>query len=404
MAEKDVAIYGLVSEPQAKADLAKSEWNISYDVIGSQDVSLVKYLEDEKIINLVISEHKDKETYPNGMVQPGLLFIRRSDRAVLFNWAVRPDSSFSEFASYRPTPADVWAAVSAKLTAPVSELPVSPDKMGIDGIGKMFYRNFCSCGPVHRREVLRQWGKDGFKELENLKRKFILPFACENPMGISIWQPNLLPVPSEFEVDVSQPLCITFEQIQEEATDYAENAFPLELLSTRRDPLFFDGIRQSLQSSEVSRLIGLAAHLVYWNALGHFHPPQHRLPSSTRHSLVLTMQEVWSKINDAPSIRKADGPARGFYIPVFLVFIKWGIEQVFRLQYPKLLDDKGNNEGEFALGHFVSDFFYRPQNSRHPSPARVTHQRDHHGALRSRLRSRQFWHIGHVIGGNQTLA
>ena len=78
LAEKDVAIYGLVSEPQAKADVAKSEWNISYDVIGLQDVSLVKYLEDEKIINLVISEHKDKETYPNGMVQPGLLFIRSS--------------------------------------------------------------------------------------------------------------------------------------------------------------------------------------------------------------------------------------------------------------------------------------------------------------------------------------
>ena len=58
----------------------------------------------------------------------------------------KKDSSFSEFASYRPTPADVWAAVSAKLTAPASELPVSPDKMGIDGIGKMLYRNFCSCG------------------------------------------------------------------------------------------------------------------------------------------------------------------------------------------------------------------------------------------------------------------
>ena len=142
----------------------------------------------------------------------------------------------------------------------------------------------------------------------------------------------------------------------------------------------------------------------------------------------------------------------GLVCQVFLVFIKWGIEQVelkqrwktgredtrkteteltdvmfctllhrnevlrtdkcwqvFRLQYPKLLDDKGNNEGEFALGHFVSDFFYRPQNSRHPSPARVTHQRvglnadsasrqlfcdvlrsfwgDHHGALWSRLRT-----------------
>lgn len=73
-----------------KADLAKSDWGISYDIIGSQDVSLVKHLEEQKIIDLVISEHKDKETYPNGMVQPGLLFIRRSDRAVLFKWAVRP--------------------------------------------------------------------------------------------------------------------------------------------------------------------------------------------------------------------------------------------------------------------------------------------------------------------------
>lgn len=90
--QKDVAIYGLVSEPQVKADLAKSDWGISYDIIGSQDVALVKHLEEQKIIDLVISVHKDKETYPNGMVQPGLLFIRRSDRAVLFKWAVRPVS------------------------------------------------------------------------------------------------------------------------------------------------------------------------------------------------------------------------------------------------------------------------------------------------------------------------
>ena len=131
-----------------------------------------------------------------------------------------------------------------------------------------------------------------------------------------------------------------------------------------------------MQVIAIAIRIGLAAHLVYWNALGHFHPhcsvkqtvgrgptdaegflcanfrPQHRLPSSTRHSLVLTMQalhrkwrfhwfllkfigliwfdwdlelpkvkdvpdvpdvlvpalaqEVWSKINDAPSISKGD--------------------------------------------------------------------------------------------------
>mmetsp|Transcript_11841 Transcript_11841/g.20218 ORF Transcript_11841/g.20218 Transcript_11841/m.20218 type:complete len:531 (-) Transcript_11841:152-1744(-) len=203
-------------------------------------------------------------------------------------------------------------------------------------------------GPVHRREVLRQWGKDGFKELDDLKRKFILPFACETPTGIAIWRANLpqVQVPSEWVADLKRPLCVTLEQIEEEAADYAENIFPLELLSTSRDPLIFDDIRQALQSSELSRLIGLTSHLVYWNALGHLHLPEHRLPSSTRQSLVLTIQEVWSKIIDSPSIRKAGGPARGFYVPVFLLFLKWGIEQAFRSQFHKLLEeDSDHGEG-----------------------------------------------------------
>ncbi|CAE7257835.1 CPK4 [Symbiodinium sp. CCMP2592] len=141
MASKGFAIYGLVSQPQSEADSAKEEWGISYDIIGSPDVSLVKHLADEKIINLVISE---KKNYPNGMVQPALLFLRRSDRAVLFSWAVAPDSSEFGFASYRPTPGDVWKAVSSKLEAPVSELPVV-EEMPIDGVGKALYRSMCSC-------------------------------------------------------------------------------------------------------------------------------------------------------------------------------------------------------------------------------------------------------------------
>lgn len=202
-------------------------------------------------------------------------------------------------------------------------------------------------GPVHRREVLRQWGKDGFKELENLKRKFILPFACETPTGIAIWRANLpqVQVPSECVADLKRPLCVTLEQIEEEAADYAENLFPLELLSTSRDPLMFDDIRQALQSSELPRLIGLTSHLVYWNALGHLHLPEHRLPSSTRQSLVLTIQDVWTKVIDSPIIRKAGGPARGFYVPVFLLFLKWGIEQAFRSQFRKLLEETDHGEG-----------------------------------------------------------
>ena len=121
---------------------------------------------------------------------------------------------------------------------------------------------------IHKREVLRQWGKEGFRELDGLKSKFILPFACETRHGISVWsQLQTLAVPQDFVADLQRPVSITLERIREEATDYAENFFPLELLSTRRDPLFFDGIRQCLQSEELSRLIGLASHLVYWNAL-----------------------------------------------------------------------------------------------------------------------------------------
>ena len=101
MASKGFAVYGLVSQPQSEADAAKAEWGISYDIIGSPDVSLVKHLSDEKIINLVISE---KKNYPNGMVQPALLFMRRSDRAVLFSWAVDPVSSPSDSTLDRSRP------------------------------------------------------------------------------------------------------------------------------------------------------------------------------------------------------------------------------------------------------------------------------------------------------------
>ncbi|CAE7780991.1 MCAT [Symbiodinium pilosum] len=208
-------------------------------------------------------------------------------------------------------------------------------------------------GPVHKREVLRQWGKEGFEELELLKRKFILPFACSRGSNGTIsWQsPELLKanrvqVPAELVPELRKPLRISVEQLQLEAADYAENAFPLELLSTRRDPLFFDDVRQLLCSHEISRLIGLCAHLPYWNTFAHLHPPQRRLPETTRQSLVLTMQESWSRLEELARSRlcKADARAREFFVPVFLLFLKWGIEKALLLQYPKFLQNADHGE------------------------------------------------------------
>ncbi|CAE7788955.1 MCAT [Symbiodinium sp. CCMP2456] len=202
-------------------------------------------------------------------------------------------------------------------------------------------------GPVHRPEVLRQWGNEGFKELEQLKRKFILPFACSRgARGTTAWQsPGLLSqiqVPAELVAEVQKPLQVSLEQLQVEVDEYAENDFPLELLSTRRDPLFFDGVRKVLFS--LTRLIGLCAHLLYWNAFAHLH--SFPLPDSTRQSLVLTIQEAWSKLDELAKnkLSKADAHAREFFVPVFLLFLKWGIEKALLLQYHKLLRDPDYGE------------------------------------------------------------
>ena len=192
-------------------------------------------------------------------------------------------------------------------------------------------------GPIHKREVLRSWDKEGFEELERLKRKFILPFACSRGASMISWQSpgllNQIHVPVELSAELRKPLRVSVEQLQTEATDYAENRFPLELLSTRRDPFFFDDIRRLLCSPELARLIGLLAHLVYWNAFGSLH--LRRLPETTRQSLVLTMQELWSKL----AKKGQAGPRGQFFVPVVLLFLKWGVEKALLLQYEKFLRD-----------------------------------------------------------------
>jgi hypothetical protein len=208
--------------------------------------------------------------------------------------------------------------------------------------------------------ALWQWGEDGWRELEVLKRKFILPFATERPqkgtlgMVVVPWQSPEHRARMQLEVvpdhiaEVREPIRITLEQIMQDGMEYAEHSLPLELLTCRRDASFFAAIREQLASPEVTRLTGLMSHLLYWLVFGHLHPPEKRLPQPTQQSMLLDLQELWSCLMDLGRFKHGrglellarDAPSgMSFVLSVFLLAIKRGVESIFKRQYPKAFGD-----------------------------------------------------------------
>jgi len=131
-------------------------------------------------------------------------------------------------------------------------------------------------------------------------------------------------------------------QIMEEAAEYLNSRFPLELLTTRKDPWLFSAIRKQLVSPDAIRLIGLLSHLLYWTVFGHFHKPAKRLPELTRQSLVLTIQELWArlvepartKLGRRGELLSKDSPSgMCFVLPSYILALKCCIEKVFHTQY-----------------------------------------------------------------------
>ncbi|CAE8588363.1 unnamed protein product, partial [Polarella glacialis] len=266
-------------------------------------------------------------------------------------------------------------------------------------------------GSKANEPVLRQWGEEGARELQSLKRKFLLPFAAERhhpgsaETVLVAWQsPELqsgqIQVPAEYVKDVKQPLCATLEHILAQVVDYVENHFPLELLSTRRDPCLFHAIRECLQSSEFVRLTGLLAHFVYWNAFAHLHAPERQLTASTRQSLVLTAQELWSRASEPArtklgrkklSCGPTDSPAgMCFVIPVFLLVLKRGVEEVFKHQYKKFFADADIGAGVKA--QLVDQINVTFMNLFDPDCAQVSF-----GALDSSMEAMKLWRKLHIL-------
>lgn len=125
MKDKGLKLIAWTSEGAEGAKRADMEWGLTknydfHEVIGDETNALAKYLvEDcilENLVTTTLSEAKFEKlvspgSYPNGLVQPGMLWYAHHGNLVL-HWeskAVECDPNFE--AKSRPAPVDVWNQV-----------------------------------------------------------------------------------------------------------------------------------------------------------------------------------------------------------------------------------------------------------------------------------------------------
>jgi len=100
--------------------------------------------------------------------------------------------------------------------------------------------------------------------------------------------------------------------------------------------IFFETLRLQLTSSRLSRLAGLLSHYLYWNTVGHVHH-ERQLPESSKHSLLLTIHELWSTLEAG----QKDSPLGvSFMLPATMITLKWAVERCLTIQYPKFMVDE----------------------------------------------------------------
>lgn len=190
-------------------------------------------------------------------------------------------------------------------------------------------------------------------ELQSLKSKYILPFACERkPLEPgartelcpwSVDEPLDLRVPPQFKPQAQQPPTVTLDDVAQKLRKWVDELAPLELLTSRQDSasLRFDDLRGELRDQDVARLTGLLAHLLYWLMLGAQCGDQ-RLSKSATQSILVVVYELWSKFER----QSRESPLGvSFMLPCLMLTLKRGVERSFEQQYPGLMDDEELRQG-----------------------------------------------------------
>ena len=90
-----------------------------------------------------------------------------------------------------------------------------------------------------------------------------------------------------------------------------------------------EDIKKDLLNDKTARMIGLIAHLVYWNVFGHINP----LPLDTYHKKLLFIQiaQIQSEFDNQYLGRRIFA---AFHMPMLLLCIRIMTELIFKNTYP----------------------------------------------------------------------
>ena len=91
-------IYAITSEPQAIANRAREDWELSFETVGDPHQEILDACKQRGWLSLFVAEWGagfiDSEdswvSHPKGYFQPGVLALRAEGR-VLYRWRCRPN-------------------------------------------------------------------------------------------------------------------------------------------------------------------------------------------------------------------------------------------------------------------------------------------------------------------------
>lgn len=124
MEKERVYLIAWTSEGAEGANKADEEWRLTKDygyseVLGDDTCALAEYLKEDEILpNLVTStpqeahveEYITPNTYPNGMVQPGMVFFAHHG-SLTCHWEAKVEEATQFGATERPLPDEIWKQV-----------------------------------------------------------------------------------------------------------------------------------------------------------------------------------------------------------------------------------------------------------------------------------------------------
>jgi len=184
------------------------------------------------------------------------------------------------------------------------------------------------------------------QELAVLKAKFIMPFACERPSkelgktDVVLWPMEgtlAIDIPKQFLEETLEPIRISLEDVRKNTTKWVDESMPLELLTSRKSPDVFADIRSSLCDPDVSRLIGVLAHLLHWLIFSHLKHDGLQLSESALQTMFVAVHELWCSFE---KYYRDTAMGVSFMLPCLMLTLKRGIERCYELTYPTMMADE----------------------------------------------------------------